>query len=233
MDAIRSTAYLKKIRNNSLFSDINDESLLELLAIANPCDWPERTCILQTDQELRKFYIITIGVVKAYDYDSKNDRELILSLLTENDALNVCSLISEGSTSLYYETLTPTEVLYIPLNKMQEWTSKNPLFFKQILAYVLKKMEHLEDIVSDICLKDTSTRLAKLLLHYTNKSTNKIETIDGFTHNQLAGLIGTTRAVLNRHLQEFKEEGILDIKRKHLEIIDYPLLHKKASPLNM
>ncbi|GGW32534.1 Crp/Fnr family transcriptional regulator [Arenibacter certesii] len=229
MDAIKSTEYFKKIRDNNLFTDINDKSLLELIAIANPCYWPERTCILQSDQELHKFYIITLGIVKAYDYDSINDREIVLSLLTENDVLNVCSLIGEGSTSLYYETLIPTEVLYIPLNRMREWSLKNPLFFKQILVYVLKKMNHLEDVVSDICLKDTSTRLAKLLLQYTNKSTNKIETIDGFTHNQLAGLIGTTRAVLNRHLQEFKEEGILDIRRKHIEIIDSTLLYKKAS----
>ncbi|MDX1326216.1 MAG: helix-turn-helix domain-containing protein, partial [Arenibacter sp.] len=125
--------------------------------------------------------------------------------------------------------LAPTQVLYIPVKQMREWTYHNPAVFKQILVYVLKKMEHLEDVASDMCLKDTSTRLAKLLLQLTNKSTSKIELINGFTHDQLAALIGTTRAVLNRHLQEFKEEGILHIKRKRIEIIDPSLLSRKIS----
>ncbi|MCM4168204.1 CRP-like cAMP-activated global transcriptional regulator [Arenibacter antarcticus] len=228
MNLKKSTTYFDEIRNNPLFSDINNESLLELIAISTPCNWPEKTCILQSGQALRRFYIITFGMVKAYDYDSENNRELVLSLLTKNDVLNICSLINEASTDLYYETLSPTQVLYIPVNLMRDWTTKNPVFYKQILVYVLKKMDQLENVVSDICLKDTSTRLAKLLLRYINKSTNKIEVINGFTHDQLAALIGTTRAVLNRHLQDFKEEGILDIKRKHIEIIDSSLLHKKV-----
>lgn len=229
MNLKRATPFYKALRNNLLFSEIREESLLDLLAIASPQKWPAKTCILHTDQAIHRFYIILSGMVKAYDYDSTNNREVILSILSQNDVLNVCSLISEGNTHLFYETLAPTQVLYIPVKQMREWTYHNPAVFKQILVYVLKKMEHLEDVASDMCLKDTSTRLAKLLLQLTNKSTSKIELINGFTHDQLAALIGTTRAVLNRHLQEFKEEGILHIKRKQIEIIDPSLLSRKIS----
>ena len=90
----------------------------------------------------------------------------------------------------------------------------------------------MEEFATDISLEDTSTRLAKLLIKHLNSKTCKIQLINDLSHNELAQLIGTTRAVINRHLQEFKKEGILKIERKSLEVTNLPLLLDKVRSTN-
>ncbi|WP_423818899.1 helix-turn-helix domain-containing protein [Salinimicrobium sp. TIG7-5_MAKvit] len=42
-------------------------------------------------------------------------------------------------------------------------------------------------------------------------------------------LIGSTRAVVNRHLQEFKNDGIISLGRQKVQIKDIDLLLLKAN----
>ncbi|NKI25893.1 Crp/Fnr family transcriptional regulator [Arenibacter sp. 6A1] len=219
--------YFETLRENPLFKDISNESLAALLKISTSLYWEKKTCILDTDNTFHKFYIIIFGKVKVYNFDPQNNRELTLNILTDSDIFNVCTLINGDSSILFYEALDFTEVLWLPIDLMRQWMADNPAIYKPFLSYVVKKTEKLEVAVSDLCLKNTSTRLANLLVQHLNIATNKIEVINGLSHDELAALIGTTRAVLNRHLQEFKEDGILKIKRKNIEIIDLPLLIQK------
>lgn len=219
--------YYETLRQNSLFSEIQNDSLKTLLEIASNQLWPKKTCVLNTDHTLHKFYILISGKIKEYNYENSVNRELIHAILTKNDFFNVCTLMNGHASKLYYEVLSSAELIWIPMDPMRLWIRENPRIIDPIMNYLVSKTEKLEDKVFDLCSLDTSTRLAKLLIAHLNKETNKIELIDGLSNNILAGLIGTTRAVLNRHLQEFKEIGILQINGGDLEIINIPLLVQK------
>ena len=90
-------------------------------------------------------------------------------------------------------------------------------------------MQRLEEFVIDISLEDTPTRLANLLIKNMNTTSNKIELIDNLSHRELAQLIGTTRAVVNRHIQDFKNDGILKVERKYIEILNVKELLNKTN----
>ncbi|MCM4152236.1 Crp/Fnr family transcriptional regulator [Arenibacter sp. N53] len=223
--------YYETLRENSLFGDLHNDSLKSLLEISNNQLWPKKTCVLDTDHTLHKFYILISGKIKEYNYENGINRELIHSILTKNDFFNVCTLMNGHASRLYYEVLSSAELICIPMDQMRLWIKENPKIIGPIMNYLVRKTEKLEDKVFDLCSMDTSTRLAKLLIEHLNKETNKIELINGLTNNILAGLIGTTRAVLNRHLQEFKEIGILRIDGGNIEIIDLPLLLQKRQSI--
>lgn len=223
--------YYETLRENSLFADLHNDSLKTLLEISNIQLWPKKTCVLDTDHTLHKFYILISGKIKEYNYENSINREIIHAILTKHDFFNVCTLMNGHASRLYYEALSTSELICVPMDQMRLWTRENPKIIEPIMNYLVSKTEKLEDKVFDLCSLDTSTRLAKLLIHYLNKETNKIELINGLPNNILAGLIGTTRAVLNRHLQEFKEIGILRIEGGNLEIINLPLLFQKLQSI--
>lgn len=225
--------YFKSICNNSLFKDVSLDSIDKLLEIAKPKIWPSKTSIIDINKSLYTFHIIIKGKIKAYNFDQKNNRQLTLFILSDNAVFDVCALINGCVHNIYYETLERTEVLAIPVFKMKKWMAENPKIINSLFGYIIDRIQVLEEFVINVGLEDTPTRLAKLLVKNLNPDSNRIELINDLSHRDIAQLIGTTRAVVNRHIQEFKKEGILKVERKSIEIIDLQLLFNKVKPSNL
>lgn len=217
------------LKNNKLFNSLPDLAIEELLSVAQYKTWRKKTCYLDTTNTSSTFYIIISGCLKSYGINRKNNRELTLYLLSSNDVFNISMLVNGIQNNLYYEVMEESEILYIPIENMRSWMIKYPDFYKPLLSYHVEKLLTLENSLIDISLEDTPIRLAKLLLSYNNSDSNKIEFIENFSHNDLANLLGTTRPVLNRHLQDLKNAGIINITRKHIELINLDLLLKRLN----
>ena len=85
-------------------------------------------------------------------------------------------------------------------------------------------MRILEDETNEMCLHETLGRLSSLLLKYYNVQSQKLETINNLPNNEIANLIGTTRAVVNRNIQELKKAGAISAKRKQIEVKNVEIL---------
>lgn len=58
-------------------------------------------------------------------------------------------------------------------------------------------------------------------------NTDQPNLIQDLSHEEIASMIGTVRKVLNRNIQKLKHDGIIDIKRKNIEIQDMQQLLDK------
>ncbi|MET6990412.1 Crp/Fnr family transcriptional regulator [Sediminicola arcticus] len=219
--------YYETLIESRLFNDVAHNSLTQLLEISTAQNWPKKTCILDTSHTQYTFHILISGKIKVYHFDSFNDRLLTLFLLKDNDVFDIFSLMDCGIHKVYYEVLENSEVLNIPVSKVKEWMKENPLVYKSFLAYTAEKINILERYIINVALEDIPTRLARLLYNNMDKSSIYFETILGLSHTEIGALIGTTRAVVNRHIQNFKEEGILEVTRKKITITNKKLLEKK------
>ncbi|WP_083425940.1 Crp/Fnr family transcriptional regulator [Zhouia amylolytica] len=218
--------YLDSLRENPLLNTVSDSELNNLLQLGSAEEWPKKTCIIDCKRALYKFHIIISGRLKIYKTNGSNNRHLTLFMLRKGDMFDVLSLLDNQEHHVYYETLDELKVLCIPIVNMKTWIDKNPGFTQNLLTYLTKQIRTLENYVIDVSLEDTSTRLAKLLLNHSNKKSNTIDGISDLSHDELAGMIGTTRAVVNRQLQHLREEGIIDITRKHITINNIEALIK-------
>ncbi|WP_051238743.1 Crp/Fnr family transcriptional regulator [Gaetbulibacter saemankumensis] len=227
---VKNEDYLFQIlKRNSLFSEISEDNLRVLIKSSILNNLPKRTCILNASKTNCHFHIILAGRVKVYYFNDLKDRKITLFLLTKNDVFDVHNLLQlpDHSKPVFYETLDKTDLICIPTLILREWMLKNPCFYKSLLLYTTTKLKALEEYVAYSSTDDTSTKLARLLLNNLNCSTNKIEHINNLPHKELAQLIGTTRAVINREIQQFKREGIINIKHKNIEITNmFRLLDK-------
>lgn len=110
---------------------------------------------------------------------------------------------------------------------MRKWLRENPELNKNMLPYMGQRMRILEEQALNLTFADISTRLAKLILQHVNAESRKLELINDLSNEEIANLIGSTRAVVNGHLQMFKEEGILDVGRHRVELRNLELLLQK------
>ena len=220
--------YFETLKASEPFRHVEDSEIAKLLEGATSQYLPKKTCILDTKETCHKFYIIVSGKLKVYSYDLYKDRQITLFLLKKSDVFDIFALAGHKRQQIYYETLTKTELISIPIDEMKAWMATNPTYLISFLSYVIKKTGELQKYVTDVILKDTTARLAFLILQHMNCKTQRIELINDLPNHEWAGLIGTTRAVLNRNLQLFKEEGILKTSRNFIEVTNLELLKEKC-----
>jgi CRP-like cAMP-binding protein len=68
-----------------------------------------------------------------------------------------------------------------------------------------------------MAFKSIPTRLASLLLRLCQEQGNSIQ---GYTHQDLAEAIGTYRETTTQTLNEFKAQKLIETNRKRIDILD-------------
>ncbi len=220
--------YFQALQQNELLKDLEDEDLLLILDDLEEEIMPKNTCSISNLRTLQTFYFVISGRLKAYHVEKNNDRELTYFLLKKGDVLDILCLLDGGEHRIYYESLDRVVLLTIPMFKMKNWIIKNPGINKNLLPYLSKQVRILEECASNVTLIPIATRLARLILNHINSESQELELINDLSNDEIANLIGSTRAVVNRHLQQFKNDGIINIGRQKVEIKDLKLLLDKA-----
>lgn len=230
MTTKKRNRYLKALKDNKLLKGLSAEKFEAILDELEEEIWPKHTCRVDRQKSLFHFYFIVEGRLKVYKLDAATGREFTLFILTKNDVFDLLCLLEEEEHPVFYETLDKVVLLSAPMENMRKWIRENPGINTNMLPYLCKQLKTMEEYASNITLIDISTRLAKLILKNMNSESKKLEMINDLSNEELANLIGSTRAVVNRHLQEFKNDGILSLGRQKLEIKDIKLLLKRAKP---
>lgn len=209
--------YLEALKNAGFFEHMETSSLTEMLRKMSPTKWSAKT--FRNGGSTESFiHFIVLGRLKVYQVNPLTNREHIIFILSKGDMFDILLLLDDQPHEIFWEALDDLELLKIPLNDMQRWIAIHPEINKTLLSYVGKRMRQLENIATDISLHNTLVRLTNLLLANINGKTHKLQLINNLPNDEIAGLIGTTRAVVNRHIQELKKCGAITVHRKAIDV---------------
>jgi CRP/FNR family transcriptional regulator len=178
----------------------------------------------------QRLFVIINGRVKMSKINPDNGRELTFFLMSPGDVFDVICLLDEYEHDVALTPLDNIEALYAPIADVRGWIGKHPEFNRAFLPYLGKRIRALEELAADLTLHDTITRLSRLILRHVNcgEPCKKIKLINDLSHEELAHMIGSVRAVISRHMQKLNNEGIIKSKRKYLEIKEIHSLLEKA-----
>lgn len=217
------------IRLNPIFKNLDEDHLTSLLEYFSLKTWKKNTEFFHGDKTFHNFHIIASGRLKMYQIHPVNDRDFTIFLLSKDDIFDVISLLDGQKHSMNFETLDEVKVLCARSEKMRQWIEAHPKINKTLMPYLARRMRMLESNLTDNVLSDIPTRLAKLLLGNIEQSSSELGLINNLSHKEIASLVGSTRAVVNRHIQNFKDAGLLEVHRKHTDVTDLGQLLKKVS----
>lgn len=227
--AKKSSKYVEALRRNKLLKDLPDEDLLQFLSELEEVVWPKNTCSINFQRTSRHFHFIVSGRLKIYQVEPNSGREFTFFILGKTDAFDILCLLDGSEHKVLYETLDRTVLLSLPIDRMKRMAQEHPEINRNLLPYLGHQIRILEEYAANVALIDISTRLARLILNNVNSESKELELINDLSNEELAKLIGSTRAVVNRHLQQFKNEGIIKLGRSRLILQDLDLLLQKAN----
>lgn len=211
------------------FDELSSSLINEINKIGKIKIYPENSPAMDSDNTLKYFYIVLEGCIKVFQYNPHNNKEQTLYLLKERDFFDILTLLDEKPHEVYTTALETSQVLELPIQNVRTWLHTNPAFNKAFFPYLSKQFREVEELAIDLSLYDTSTRLIKLLMKNLNNSVKNMPLIHKLSHEDIASLIGTARQVVSRQLQELKKEGIIDIQRKKIHLLNLNKLIDKVN----
>ena len=222
-DNIHYPRYLQALKQSSFLKDSSAASLESLLDQMTEERWKSKS-FKNSMEVTATFHFIISGRLKVFKSNPDTGREHTVFVLSSGDVFDVLSLLDTEPHDVYWEALDELEVLKIPMSKMRLWINEYPIIHKAILYYLGERMRQLMNVATDVTLHSTLVRLAALLLKNINGETRKLELINNLPNDEIAGLIGTTRAVVSRQIQELKRCGAITVSRKKINISNLEIL---------
>jgi CRP/FNR family transcriptional regulator, cyclic AMP receptor protein len=210
-------------------------SMLEMLSeTATITEYPRNTTLYQQQESLTGLYVVVSGYVKLYR--QSRDRVQILAILRDEDFLGTECLSSDTLSSSSATTMTSSTLIHIPSQAMYKLLEANPQFRLMVLHKVTDRLRQFAQLVHNLAFRDVTARLAMLLV--TRAETDGIMTVDGIrilrlmTQSEIATMIGTGREVVQRTFKKFHREGLIQVSRKEILILDIDNLRIMAEEEN-
>ena len=208
----------KKEYNIELFSKASAPIIDDINRYGKIVKYYKNMPAMSSDDTLKYFYFIIEGRIKVYQFNFDTSKEQTITILKKGDMFDVIVLLDNAPHDVMTEAYEDSKALQVPLERVQSWINENREFRSIFFRYVALQMRNLEELATDLSLLDTSSRFIKLLLKNFDPKSAKLNLIEDLPHEEIASLIGTVRHVVNRHIQELKKDGSLEVERRKLKL---------------
>ena len=190
VEIILETAKLKKLRADDWMVDIGDPIVYMPLLLKG------QLRILREDEEGHELllYYIRPGETCA----------MSLTCCSGNAVSNVRAVAEED-----------TELLLLPIQIIDEWTTKYPSFKSFILKTYQKRFEELLNTIDSIAFHNLDDRLSQLLKQKSEKEGSELKT----THQELANQLNSSSEVMSRLLKQMERKGKIQMGRNKITLL--------------
>jgi len=194
-----------------LFKNLDDNELNEIKKFTLIKRLKKDEVVFFEKESPSYLHFLIEGIARVYKIDNKGNELVIHKFYAP-------SLIAELANfeDMPYPANCRMEsngiVLKIEFEKFRKFIKKGDVCM-QIMSSLLKKMKHLDNIIQNNLIFDTSTKIAKFI--YDNP--NAFET---FKQHSIATLLNIKPETLSRKLKKFKDLGIIENKGSKLKVVD-------------
>ena len=171
-------------------------------------------------------YLVQSGWLKAVK-TSPTGREQVMRIVGPGEVFNEMGVLVGEANFVTVIALEPATVWVIQRDALMHLIEEHPRLSRIIMQNLAKRMQHLIRLVEDLSLRPVESRLARLLLDET--ATDVWSGRRWATQAGLAARLGTVPDVINRALRSLAEEGLVQIERRRIRVLDRAGLENKAS----
>jgi len=170
-------------------------------------------------------YFLEEGLVKVY-LEERN-KNLILTLITKNNLLGLSSVF-EGNNKLPYSVATYTDsiVRMIDIQIFRQLLRQNSEFSYRIINLLNEKTSQIYGRFFSLTQKQLHGRLADILLCLSNRIFKSKSFELPLSRADLGDLTGMSTESVIRMMKEFKDDGLIDMHCKSIELLDVARLER-------
>ena len=217
-DGVR-TVRLDSLRNVPLFRDFDETELMQVAGLITTRRYAKHQTIFREGDPGQTFYLILAGSVAVVRI-APDGRETILSILKERDFFGEMSVFDTSVRAASVRTMTDVEVGVIERDDFLGLIDKTPRIGRLLVIALSERLRAANKLIAATTSQDIRARLASLLLNLMQNFGEPVSSGTRIslrlTNQEMANMIGTTRETVNRTLNRFWDERIIDMRTAHV-----------------
>lgn len=171
-------------------------------------------------------FFLKAGRVQLYRI-SPDGKKLVIATIGPGAVFGEMALIGQGMHNTFAEAVEECVLGVMGRDDVERLLITKPRVALRIFEALGRRLREAESRLEEIAFKGIPARLASLLLLLADEQGS--ETVTGLTHQDLGEQIGTYRETTTQTLNTFKAEGLIQIGRKRITILDREGLRRIAS----
>jgi CRP-like cAMP-binding protein len=206
-----------------IFRDFADDEIAGITATVTDRTYAKHDFVVREGDSGNTFFILVRGSVSVCRV-MQDGREMILAILKEGDFFGEMAMFDSSLRSASIKTLTDCEVGAIRYADFLVLLDDNPRLGRSLAVALSERLRAANALIAATTSQDIRARLASLLL---NLGTQFGERVDSgtrislrLTNQEMANMIATTRETVNRALNRFWDEHLIDMRTSHVIITD-------------
>jgi CRP-like cAMP-binding protein len=200
-----------------LFQDLSSKEMAELDRVTTITNVPKGRVFYQPEEMGEVLFIIKKGQVQLYRI-SPEGKKLVISTLGPGTLFGEMALLGQQMHNTFAEAVEDCQICVMSRTDLERLILNKPQVALRVLEVTGKRLREAETRLEDLAFKGIPARLASLLLRLSEERGTR--TIIGLTHQNLAETVGTYRETATLVLNDLKAQGLIDIGRKRITILD-------------
>lgn len=200
------------------YSDLFEPALLAELEVNSMLmEVKAGDVMLNIGQTIRSVPLLVSGTVKVSRINDEG-QELLLYYVKEGESCAMtfnCCMLSQAS-AIKGTAEEDSVLLCIPVNLMEVWMVKYPLWKKYVMTTILNRFTEMIKCIDEVAFKKMDDRLINYLKEKSNITGSSLLNL---THQQIGDELGTNRVVISRLLKKLENEKKLLIYNKQIKLL--------------
>jgi CRP/FNR family transcriptional regulator len=116
-----------------------------------------------------------------------------------------------------------SELAIIPADTFRDWVRRYDLWREFVFELLSQRLSAVMAIVEEVAFQRMDVRVASLLAERGRKSE-----LVHMTHQEIASELGSSREVISRILEDFSAQGMVEVSRGIIKILDRESLQSRS-----
>jgi CRP/FNR family transcriptional regulator, polysaccharide utilization system transcription regulator len=179
--------------------------------------------IFKQDQPVSHIMIICSGLVKLYK-EVDQEKTVILKIVGPGSYLGMISSFYGNRYQHCASALEDTETIYSGLPDIKEIIGENGKYGLHMLKQLSSESIFLIDKMINLSQKQIPGRIAEILLFFSREIYHSNDFSLPLSRQELAELVSSTKESISRTLTEFKNDRLIDINDRVVNLKSIDLL---------
>ncbi len=215
---------LSHLLKASSFSGLDQDDLKKIASRSLIKDVPAGDFFIHEGDEAVAAYFLLSGCVEVLRR-SLAGREQVLALLVPGQGFNIAPFfLPEQLNAASVRAVADSQVLIIPAVHFLSLLEQLPAFNRLVMREYAQRLKQLTTRVEELGLYSVRARLVRFLLEQADRHGSS----QRWTQDEIARHIGTVRDVVGRCLRSLESEGLIQLQRQHIRLLDRTALQKIA-----
>lgn len=211
------------LRRTEAFADVSDDALARFARVCITRVYANGELIVARGLQPEGPAVVLCGAVRMASLNAEG-REVVYSVVQPGKVWGIVAALDGQGATHETRAFGATELLLLPRTAFLRVLDEHPVLYAAFARMLCHRLRKAHGMVDEYALVPLRKRLARQLCTLAAAGIGGAQARMPFTQEELGGMLGASRAPVNRELRRFEEDGLVHLSYRGVTVRDFERL---------